>query len=236
MGNMPRERDREAREAREARRTHRHATRRHHDRPDRDARRAERREGLLDAAVEVIRREGPFVSMEAIAAEAGVTKPIIYRHFGDRDGLVTAVATRFADGLITELRESLRRQTEPRELLVGTIDAYLAFVERDPQVYRFLGQRAPVDAASAAKVQGFVRQVAQEVSLVMGERLRLAGVDSGAAEPWAFGLVGMVQFAGDWWIEHRSMPRARLVEYLTQLVWDGLAAVPEPGTTAEVTA
>jgi AcrR family transcriptional regulator len=229
MGNMPRDRDRER--EREVRRGHRHAARQHrHERPDRDARRAERREGLLDAAVEVIRREGPFVSMEAIAAEAGVTKPIIYRHFGDRDGLVTAVATRFADGLITELRSSLARQTEPRELLVGTIDAYLAFVERDPQVYRFLGQRAPVDAAATAKVQGFVRQVAQEVSLVMGERLRQAGVDSGAAEPWAFGIVGMVQFAGDWWIEHRSMPRARLVEYLTQLVWDGLAAVPQPDT------
>ena len=60
--------------------------------------------------------------------------------------------------------------------------------------------------------------------MVVGEQLRAAGVDSGAAEPWAYGLVGMVHLAGDWWLDRQPMPRARLVEYLTTLVWDGLAS------------
>lgn len=202
----------------------RHARRaqRRHDHTDRDARRLERREGLLDAAVEAIRRDGPTVSMEVIAAEAGVTKPIVYRHFGDRSGLVAALAERFSDDLMGALRSSLTRDAEPRELLVGTIDAYLAFVEREPNLYRFLVQHV---GGGAEELTGFVRQVAQEVALVLGERLREVGFDSGAAEPWAYGLVGMVHFAGDWWLERGAMPRSRLVEYLTRMVWDGLAAL-----------
>jgi AcrR family transcriptional regulator len=216
---MPRDRNRELR------RTHRHEGRQHrHQRSDRDTRRAERRTELLDAAVAVIRRDGPGVSMEAIAAEAGVTKPIVYRHFGDRHGLVAALAERFSDGLLAELRASLT-QTDPRQVLAGTIEAYLAFVERDPNVYLFLSQRIPGDAETAGQLHGFIRQIAGEIAVELGERLRAAGVDSGPAEPWAYGLVGMVQLAGDWWIERRSLPRARLVEYLTNLVWDGLSGV-----------
>ena len=134
--------------------------------------------------------------------------------------------------LLAELRSSLARETDPRELLAGTIDAYLAFVERDPNVYLFLCQRVPSESDAASQFHGFVRQIASEVAVVLGERLRAAGADSGPAEPWAYGLVGMVQLAGDWWIERRSLPRARLVEYLTRLVWDGLDAVAGAGESA----
>jgi AcrR family transcriptional regulator len=222
---MPRDENRETRDTRRTQRVERHARRRErHEHTDRDIRRQARREELLDAAAAVIRRDGPAVSMEVIAAEAGVTKPIVYRHFGDRSGLVAALAKRFSDDLMGALQGSLERDAEPRELLVGTIDAYLAFVEKEPNLYRFVVQH--VDGG-AEELTGFVRQVAQAVSVVMGERLRQVGSDSGAAEPWAYGLVGMVHLAGDWWVERRAMPRARLVEYLTSLVWDGMAGLQE---------
>jgi AcrR family transcriptional regulator len=216
---------REAREARRDQRAERHARRRQrHEHTDRDARRSARREELLDAAAAVIRRDGPAVSMEAIATEAGVTKPIVYRHFGDRSGLVAALAKRFSDDLMGALQTSLERDAEPRELLVGTIDAFLAFVEDEPNLYRFVVQH---DGGNE-ELTGFVRQVAQQVAVVLGERLRQLGHDSGAAEPWAYGLVGMTHLAGDWWVGSRSMPRARLVEYLTALVWDGMAGLVAP--------
>src|SRR5687767_9777206 len=97
-----------------------------------------RRDALMDAAVEAIREHGPNASMEDLARAAGVTKPILYRHFGHRDGLTAALATRFADGLQSTLQAALVAGTEPRETLEKTIDAYLEFVERDPAVYRFL--------------------------------------------------------------------------------------------------
>src|SRR5687767_9352093 len=83
--------------------------------PDRDAERAEararKRERLLDAAVRAVRREGPNVSMDEIAAEAGVTKPIVYRAFGDREGLTKALADRFADELAASLQGAITTAT-----------------------------------------------------------------------------------------------------------------------------
>lgn len=191
----------------------------------RDAQRAVRREQLLDAAAAVIRREGADVSMEAIAAEAGVTKPILYRHFRDRKGLVEALADRFAASLFDELQAALGRSPDPRETLGTTIDAYLAFVERDPALYRFIVQRVAGEVASGGfSVGAFMRDVGNRVALVLGEQLRAAGADSGGAEPLAHGMVGMVHAAGDWWVERQTMPRARLVEYLTELLWSGLQA------------
>jgi hypothetical protein len=114
----------------------------------------------------------------------------------------------------------------PRETLEKTIDAYLAFVERDPEVYRFLVRRLitspPGDELS---VGNFLRQVGNQVALVLGEQLRAAGIDSGGAEPLAHGMVGMVHAAGDWWLERQTMPRSRLVEYIVGVLWGGLAGI-----------
>ncbi|MDQ1373832.1 MAG: hypothetical protein QOJ09_1170, partial [Actinomycetota bacterium] len=110
------------------------------------------------------------------------------------------------------------------------IDAYLAFVEKEPNLYRFVVEH--VDGG-AEELSGFMRQVAKEVAVVLGEHLRRMGYDSGAAEPWAYGLVGMVHHAGDWWVERRPMPRARLVEYLITLVWDGLAGLDDTNAAVE---
>jgi AcrR family transcriptional regulator len=160
--------------------------------------------------------------MDDIADGAGITKPIIYRHFGDRAGLGRAIAERFSSDLLDELRSRLETQAESRQLLVSTIDAYVAFVENDPNLYRYLVRRG-LDEGAGAELAGFIRVVSAEVALVMGELLRGAGADSGAAEPGAHALVDMVHLAADWWGERRTMPRSRLVEYLTALVWDGLS-------------
>ena len=198
---------------------------------------AERRDAFLDAAVTVVRRDGASASMEAMAAEAGVTKPILYRVFGDRDGLLLALAARFA----TELNEALAPPLtgvatgsgagpggdDPREVLRATIDAYVALIERDPELYRFLTER--LATSPDRPIAGLADEVARNVAVVLGERLRAVGADSGAAEPWAYALVGMVHLAGDWWVNRRTMTRTTLVDYLVALVWDGLARLtPEP--------
>jgi AcrR family transcriptional regulator len=185
-----------------------------HDRVDR----AERREQLLDAAIVAIRRDGPEASMSAIAAEGGITKPILYRHFGDRQGLVRALVERFAAQLGDELGAALTLDAPPRDVLVAAIDAHVRVVERDPQLYRFLTR-----AGEVRELTEITGRIAAQVALVLGERIREAGGDSGAAEPWAHGMVGMIHQAADWWVDRRTMPRARLVEYLASLLWDGLA-------------
>jgi hypothetical protein len=80
-----------------------------------------------------------------------------------------------------------------------------------------------ITADAADALGDFMDQVGRRVAVVMGEQLRAAGQDSGGAEPFAHGIVGMVHAAGDWWVERRTMPRERLVEYLADLLWHGLA-------------
>ncbi len=196
------------------------------------SKREARREQLIEAALASIRRDGPGVSMQAIAAKAGVSKPILYRHFGDRGGLVAELAARFTQQLMARLRHALSQNTEPRLVLSATMNAYIEAIEEDPDVYRFLVHRALGDDQRAGqRLLDLMEQISREVAVALGEQLRAAGSDSGAAEPWAFGIVGLVHAAGNWWLTTRTMPRERLVEYLVRLTWDGmatsgLAAVP----------
>lgn len=194
---------------------------------DRRARRAEalerKRQRLLEAAIGVVRREGPAVSMREIAHEAGVTKPIVYRAFGDREGLTRAIADRFADDLASRLQRAIDQAPDDRSRVAAAIDAYLEFIEREPAIVRFLINRSleTVEETGVA-MSGFVRRVGQLITQAIGEALRQRRLDSGIAEPWAYAIVGAVHLAGDWWLERRTVPRERLVEYLTALVWDGM--------------
>ena len=122
-------------------------------------RRAARREELLDAAIRCIRKAGPGVSMERIAAEAGVTKPILYRHFRDRADLQDAIATRFTDAIGKELRGVMRRTGKPRLVLESAIDSYVRLVERDTDIYRFLVHRGRPSVAVEGAIEHFMRRL-----------------------------------------------------------------------------
>lgn len=167
--------------------------------------------------------------MDEIAAEAHTAKPVLYRYFGDKGGLYQALAERYVLTITGAIRAALAEEGDPRERLTATISAYLALVESSPEVYRFLMHRAVNERAEAqATVAEFIRQLGGEVAAVLTEELRRAGLDAHPAEAWARGIVGMVQVAGDWWLEHRSMTRERLVDHLVTLLWNGFAGLEAP--------
>ena len=208
--------------------------------PRRRMRREERRASIIEAAKVAIGRDGPGVSMEAIAREAGVTKPILYRVFGDRDGLVEALAQEFGDELTDGLDAALAlvgdvqdpnagNTIQPREVVVAAVDSYVRLIDQDPNLYRFITDRL---ADTHPTAEALIERLARKVALTLGDALRAIGGDSGAAEPWAYGLIGMTHTAGDWWVTRRTIPREQLVEYLVALTWDGMAArlgLPDPG-------
>jgi len=201
---------------------------------DRQRHREDRKATLLEAAIGAVRREGPGVSMDQMAAAAGVTKPILYRHFGDRAGLVDAIAEQAFRQIAAGLDQALHAEAAPRELVASTIDVYLRFIESDTSLYRFLVNRTLAETDDPRTVvTDYISRAGRQVALVLGEGLRAAGLDSGPAEPWAFGIVGMVHAAGDWWIETGTMPRHRLAEYLTVLLVDG---IPDFGAAGATTA
>ncbi|UGQ12833.1 TetR/AcrR family transcriptional regulator [Yinghuangia sp. ASG 101] len=182
-----------------------------------------RRQDLLDAADRVVMRDGPDVSMNTIAAEAGITKPILYRHFGDKDGLYRALAERHTEDLALAIRAAVRpgRRTTPRERIRATIDTYLAHIEANPQLYRFLLHHA---GAESADVRGHVTAYQRRIGEELAASFDPLGASGVLARAWAHGIVGMVQASGDWWLDEHPCDRAELTVYLTELLWGALPA------------
>jgi AcrR family transcriptional regulator len=196
------------------------ASRRSHARGE--GHRTQRREQLLDAATEVVRRLGPDTTMEAIAAEVGVAKPVLYRYFGDRSGVFDALAARFAGALEETLSAALSSGLPPRQQVESAINAYVGVLESDPQVYRFVTTRMRSEASASG---GAFDDATTMLARALGEACRRAGRDSGPAEVWAAGIIGMVHVAADRWLRHPVMTRAALVDHLSELLWAGLDAV-----------
>ncbi|MFJ9642273.1 TetR family transcriptional regulator [Streptomyces sp. NPDC004244] len=188
-----------------------------------------RRRELLEAADRVVLRDGPKASMNAIAAEAGITKPILYRHFGDKAGLYQALAVRHTDALLASLRAALDAPAERRNRVESTLDTYLAAIEARPQVYRFLMH--PTEDSHSAE-HGFdvgrhsaplLRRLGEELAEVISERVDLGPDGDRLARVWGHGIVGMMHAAGDWWLSERPCGRAELVSGLTDLLWGRLS-------------
>ncbi|MFF2522918.1 TetR family transcriptional regulator [Streptomyces liangshanensis] len=189
----------------------------------------QRRRQLLEAADRVVLRDGPQASMNAIAAEAGITKPILYRHFGDKGGLYKALAKRHTDALLDALRAALDAPAERRQRVEATLDTYLAAIEARPQVYRFLMHPAE---DSQPPEQGFdvgrhsvplLRRLGEELAKVIEDRVDLGPDSQQLARVWGHGIVGMMHGAGDWWLGERPCPREQLVRSLADLLWGRLA-------------
>ncbi|MGC5534107.1 TetR family transcriptional regulator [Streptomyces sp. SR-10] len=191
-----------------------------------------RRRELLEAADRVVLRDGPQASMNAIAAEAGITKPILYRHFGDKGGLYRALAKRHTDALLSALRAALDAPADRRERVESTLDTYLAAIEARPQVYRFLMHPSDTADAPPSPEQGFdvgrhsaplLRRLGEELGQVIAERVDLGPDSEQMARIWGHGIVGMMHAAGDWWLGDRPCSRERLVSSLADLLWGRLA-------------
>src|SRR5256885_7237763 len=103
---------------------------------------AGRREQLLDATKEIVSRDGfHAVSIEAVAREAGITRPIVYGHFRDLQGLLEALVEREGARALTQLATVLPTDLsgqDPRALLIAALSGYLQAVEADPATWRLV--------------------------------------------------------------------------------------------------
>jgi AcrR family transcriptional regulator len=166
---------------------------------------------------------GPDVGMDHIAAEAGVTKPVLYRHFADKADLFVALGKRGTEILFDRLIPALNNEEAPVPRIRKSLDAFFSTVEEHPSLYRVLIRR---NFAKAQVEQDIVAEdkelIANAIAALLGDYLRALNMDSGGAEPWAHGIVGMVQNVSEWWLERRTMNRDAVVEYLTQIIWSAI--------------
>ena len=203
--------------------------------------REERRAEFVEAAMRVLAEVGPEFGIEQVAVEAGVTKPVLYRHFSDKADLVEAMGERATQILLDRLIPALNSEEAPLPRIRKSIDAVLGTLEEYPNLYWVLARHTPIDGRGQDVVREDKEIIATALSAMLGDYLRAFGLDSGAAEPWAYGVVGLVQNTAEWWLERRSMSRDSVTEYLTTLVWaaiDGFArqrdVVIDPNVPLEI--
>jgi len=184
-----------------------------------------RRKEFVEAALRALDKHGPELGMEDVAAEAGVTKPVLYRHFDDKADLYVALGQRGTEILFERLIPAINAELAPVPRIRMALDAFFTVIEEHPNLYRLLAHGRPEKAVDADVVAEDKELIATALTALLGDYMRMFNMDSGAAEPWAHGIVGMVQNTGEWWLGRRSMSRDAVVEYLTQIIWaaiDGL--------------
>lgn len=197
-----------------------------------EAHNAERRRELVASTLKAIRKHGPAVGMDDIAAEAGTSKPVIYRHFHDKTGLYLAVVEWVNEFIWTHLNIDDPVHAEPIELVRSLADTYLKLVEQDPEIYQFVITRPLGDSPIDDPVQSITTRIGNRVSAICKEWLQENGLDQEPAHIFGHGVVGFTWAVADRWIiTHLRRPRKDVVDYIVALfrpAFDGVKRELDP--------
>ncbi|MGQ7297646.1 TetR/AcrR family transcriptional regulator [Quadrisphaera sp. KR29] len=193
---------------------------------------AERREQLLVVGRGLFAQKGfDGTSVEEVAARARVSKPVVYEHFGGKEGLYAVVVDREVRALLGALSSALDARAHPRVLLERTTLALLGYVEENTDGFRILVRDSPV-AQTTGTFASLLGDVATQVEEMLSEEFRRLGLSVDAAPMYAQMLVGMVALTGQWWLGSRSPDKAVVAAHIVNLAWNGLSGMePHPRLT-----
>ncbi|MHB8512144.1 MAG: TetR/AcrR family transcriptional regulator [Actinomycetota bacterium] len=187
---------------------------------------SERRAQLVEVGRDVFAERGyEAASVEEIAERAKVSKPIVYEHFGGKEGLYAVIIDREMEHVVSQMTDAISSGS-PRERLEQAAIAFLTYVKEEPQGFAVLRRDAPVTTATGG-ISGLLSEVAERVSKVFTNEFRKAGYDAKAAPIYAHALVGMVTFVGQWWTDAQQPSIDRVAAHITALAWMGLRHLPK---------
>jgi AcrR family transcriptional regulator len=188
---------------------------------------AARRAQLVEVGRAAFAKHGfEATSVEEIAKRAKVSKPIVYEHFGGKEGLYAVVVDREIEQIVARIVEALSSGSA-RERLEHAALAFLVYIEERPDGFAVLLRDAPA-SKGAGEMPALMHDLADRVGDVFAEQFRSAGFDIKAAPIYAHALVGMVAFVGQWWVEARKPPPAETVaSHIAALAWMGLRHLPK---------
>jgi AcrR family transcriptional regulator len=192
----------------------------------------ERREQLLDIGRSLFAQKGfDATSVEEIAQRAGVSKPVVYEHFGGKEGLYAVVVDREMRALLDAITGALTSGGHPRELLERAAFALLDYIESSTDGFRILVRDSPV-AQSTGTFASLISDAASQVEHIMVNQFKMRGFDPKFAPMYAQMLVGMVALTGQWWLDARKPKKADVAAHLVNLAWNGLSGLEaKPGLT-----
>ncbi|GAA3999786.1 TetR/AcrR family transcriptional regulator [Allokutzneria multivorans] len=183
----------------------------------------ERRQQLLDVGRKLFAEKGfDGTSIEEVAHRAGVSKPVVYEHFGGKEGLYAVVVDREMQVLLNGMVSALSVADHPRELLERAASSLLDYIEDSTDGFRILVRDSPV-AASTGTFSSLLNDIASQVEDILGQQFSARGYDAKLAALYAQALVGMVALTGQWWLEARKPKKDDVVAHLVNLCWNGLS-------------
>jgi len=183
----------------------------------------ERREQLLDVGRALFAERGyDGTSVEEIAARAGVSKPIVYEHFGGKEGLYAVVVDREVQALMDSFSTALSGEA-PRELLEQACMVLLTYVEESSDGFRILVRESPVGTERGGGFATIMSDVASQVEYIIVREFKARGFETKLAGLYSQALVGMVALTGQWWQDHRKPKRDEVAAHLVNLAWNGLS-------------
>ncbi|MCP2168763.1 TetR/AcrR family transcriptional regulator [Goodfellowiella coeruleoviolacea] len=182
----------------------------------------ERRQQLLDVARALFAEKGfDGTSIEEIAHRAGVSKPIVYEHFGGKEGIYAVVVDREMQRLLDRIVSALSGG-HPRELLEQAACALLDYIEDSTDGFRILVRDSPV-ASTSGTFSSLLNDIASQVEHILGLHFSASGYDAKLAALYSQALVGMVALTGQWWLEARKPKKDEVAAHLVNLAWKGLS-------------
>jgi AcrR family transcriptional regulator len=190
---------------------------------------SERRAQLIDVGRGVFAKHGfEATSVEEIADRAKVSKPVIYEHFGGKEGLYAVIVDREMDYVVRRIVEAISEGT-PRQRIEGASIAFLTYVRDEPDGFAVLSQDSPL-TSSRGRMSSLLNDLAERVGHVFASSFKAAGYDAKAAPIYAHALVGMVTFVGKWWTEERKPSVEDVAKHIGALAWMGLRHLPKRPT------
>lgn len=186
----------------------------------------ERREQLVAIGRALFAEKGyDATSVEEIAARAKVSKPIVYEHFGGKEGLYAVVVDRETAALLGDLEAALAdARRHPRVLMERAALAFLTYIDTHEDGFRILVRDSPSTHATGT-YSSLLGDVAQKVETILAVQLRMRGFAPDGAALYAQMLVGMVAYTGQWWLETRTPSKEDVAAQMVNLSWFGLGAL-----------
>jgi len=186
---------------------------------------SQRREQLLDVGRRLFAERGfDGTAVEEIALRAGVSKPVVYEHFGGKEGLYAVVVDREVQRLITSFTGALTADS-PRRLLEQATLALLTYVEDESDGFRILVRESPAQLADSGGFATIISDVAAQVEHILAAEFAARGFETTLAGLYSQALVGQVALVGQWWLDADTPGRDEVAAHLVNLAWNGLSGL-----------
>jgi AcrR family transcriptional regulator len=179
--------------------------------------RAERERQMLETAHALFAQRGyADVTMDEVAGAVGVTKPLLYTYFGNKERLYLACMRPAGDALTEAVVAAVQDAETPAEALRSGIHAFFAFLDEDREAWRVLfDETLPLHIAR--HVAAYRDRLASLVTAALRERN-----PEPAVEPLSIALLGAAEALGRWWLRTEAMPAAKAADLLIRTLEPGL--------------